>query len=396
MIMPVYKREYFKKAIKKKPWYYCFHYQKQKYSKSGFVTMGEALIAEEMVRKLVILEQKPLAPSINLPFQELLPGYFANRSMTNAVGTVDREKSLIRQFLNHFGKKIPSKISIADIYWYIQQRKQNGISNRTINLELNLLRCIFKYAIHMRAAILNPAKEIKNMKKIRVEVKIPKHDEFLLFVKAASETRYGKQLVVWIWFRAYTATRERESLFVEWKDINFENNIIRIISKPNNQLKNNQIHNVIMVEELRNILLAWRQEWQETFKSNPPPHDWVFFNPNQKHKRAHGFRSAFIKAREKAGISFFTSKDLRHYALSHGMMSGISKDVLRRQAGQASTQMIEQTYGHLSPEYQAQEMKKFSFFHTNNSAKPDDTGKNSQSQEQPGSPEGAPKNKTGA
>ena len=62
------------------------------------------------------------------------------------------------------------------------------------------------------------------------------------------------------------------------------------------------------------------------------------------------------------------------------MMSGISKDVLRIQAGHASTQMIEQTYGHLSPEYQAQEMDKFSFFHT---------------PEQTGSPEGVPKGKTG-
>jgi hypothetical protein len=77
------------------------------------------------------------------------------------------------------------------------------------------------------------------------------------------------------------------------------------------------------------------------------------------------------------------------------MMSNISKDVLRTQAGHVSTQMIEQTYGHLSQEYRAQEMKKFSFFHTNNGSKPEEMLKNIPSQEQPGSPVGAPEGKTG-
>jgi len=55
---------------------------------------------------------------------------------------------------------------------------------------------------------------------------------------------------------------------------------------------------------------------------------------------------------------------------------------------QLSTQMLEQTYGHLSQEYQAQEMKKFSFFHPKTGLKPEETVKNIQSQEQDGSHEG--------
>ena len=150
-----------------------------------------------------------------------------------------------------------------------------------------------------------------------------------------------------------------------------------------------------MLQELRQILLDWRKEWQETFKNTEKPHDWVFFNPNQKHKQAQGFKTAFTKAREKAGIPYLTSHGLRHYFCSHGMMSGVSKDVLRLQVGHSSTQMLEQTYGHLSQEYQAQEMNKFSFFHPANGSKPEETPKNIQSREPSGSPVGAPKGKTG-
>jgi len=393
--MSVYKREYSKGKSKFPVWYYCFRYRKECYRQAGFVTKAEAQLAEEQARKTIIWDNKRLTPAINSSLQDLLPGYFANRAITNAPGTAAREQYHIRPFLKEFSKTLLSKISIADIQWHIRQRKKDGISNRTINLEINLLRCIFKYGIDVGAAINNPAKEIKKLKVVREEVEIPTHEGFLRFIQAASETRYGKEITVWLWFRAYTATRERESLFVEWKDIDFEKNIIRIIPKPDNPLKNARCRNLIMVEDLRKVLLDWRREWLETFNNGTPPHDWVFFNPNQKHMRADGFRAAFRKAREKAGITFFTSKDLRHYCLSHGMMSNISKDVLRTQAGHVSTQMIEQTYGHLSQEYRAQEMKKFSFFHPNNGSKPDETLKNIQPQEQPGSPAGATEGKTG-
>ncbi|MFA7159206.1 MAG: site-specific integrase [Kiritimatiellia bacterium] len=262
-------------------------------------------------------------------------------------------------------------------------------------MELNLLRCIFKYGIEVGAAVNNPAKEIKNLKVMRKEVIIPSHDKFLCFVHAARKIRHGKQLVTWIWFRVYTSTRQKESFFVEWKDIDFESNIINIVPKEGNPLKNARRRNIVMMPELRQILLDWRQEWQKTFKAVQNPHDWVFFNPNNKNKQAHGFKRAFAKAREKAGISYFTSKDLRHYSISHGLMSGISKDVLRRRAGHANTQMIEQTYGHLLQEYQAQEMKKFTFFHPNNGSKSGETLKNIPPQEQVGRPEGAPEGKTG-
>jgi len=135
----------------------------------------------------------------------------------------------------------------------------------------------------------------------------------------------------------------------------------------------------MMAPDLRQILLAWRQEWQKTFANTGKPHDWVFYHSDYKHKQAHGFRRTFAKAREKAGIPYLTSHGLRHYFFSHGIMSGISKDVLGIWAGHSSTQMIEQTYGHLLRAYQEQEMKKFSFFHPTNGAKLDENTEQIQS-----------------
>ncbi|MBU0486239.1 MAG: tyrosine-type recombinase/integrase [Proteobacteria bacterium] len=389
----MYQREYYKNG--KKPWFYCFRYRKQKYTMSGFMTKAEAILAEQRVQKTVILDNKPNTPSVTLSFKELLPAYFRNRETTNALGTVEREKRLIHSFLEEIGAKQTQRVSIADILGHIQQRKKAGISNRTINLEINLLRCAFKYAIDVGASTHNPAKEVKKLKVVKKQVVIPQHDGFLCLISTAGEARHGKQLVVWIWFRVYTSVRPKESFFVEWKDVDFENNLIHIVPKPGNQLKDSQCRHIIMVPALRKLLLDWRQEWLETFKGTEKPHDWVFFHPLQPHKQAFGFRRAFTKAREKAGIPNLTSHGLRHYSLSHGVMSGVSKDVLRRQAGHTSTLMIEQTYGHLYQPYQTQEMSKFSFFHPKNGSKSEENDGqligNSQPQITSGSPVGAPK-----
>src|ERR1035437_1124728 len=117
--MPVYQREYFKKSIGKNPWFFRFRYRKQRYLRSGYTTKAEAQMAEERLRKTVILESKPTAPSIKLSFEESLHGFFRNRCVTNVPGTVAREKRLVRSFLKEMGTTSISRISISDIQWHI-------------------------------------------------------------------------------------------------------------------------------------------------------------------------------------------------------------------------------------------------------------------------------------
>ena len=49
-------------------------------------------------------------------------------------------------------------------------------------------------------------------------------------------------------------------------------------------------------------------------------------------------------------------------------------NLVMRWVGHVSTQMIEQTYGHLLRTYQEQEMKQFSFFHPANVSKLEENG----------------------
>jgi len=237
---------------------------------------------------------------------------------------------------------------------------------RSINLELTLLRSIFKFAIQQRAAVHNPAKEISNLKEIRDEHWIPTEDELIRFVKEAEGTRSAVVLVPWIWFRAYTGTRPTESVHVEWRDIDFVNERISIRPKDGHALKNRKFRVVEMHPRLKEILLAWRIEWGRIFakrrKRHPgeasPPHDWVFFNPSNQDERARGFHKCFYKARDNAGLPEMTSHTLRHYFISRCVMDGIDYLTIMRWVGHSFSRMIESVYGHLHSGHRASQMRK--------------------------------------
>ena len=88
------------------------------------------------------------------------------------------------------------------------------------------------------------------------------------------------------------------------------------------------------------------------------PHDWVFFHPHRPYLRAKGFGRAFRQAREAAGLPWLTMKTLRHYFVSNALMKGVDIFTVSRWVGHSSTKMIEQTYGHLSGQFRAEQMAK--------------------------------------
>ena len=114
---------------------------------------------------------------------------------------------------------------------------------------------------------------------------------------------------------------------------------------------------VEMHPKVKEMLLAWRSHWEAVFGSSPP-HQWVFYYPQDPTQRAHGFRTAFENAREKAGLPHLRSYDLRHMFCSFALMNGVDKDLLRQWMGHKSTQMIDEVYLHFLNDFRRQQMRK--------------------------------------
>jgi integrase len=174
--------------------------------------------------------------------------------------------------------------------------------------------------------------------------------------------------VPWIWFRALTGARPSESFFIEWQDIEFENDRIWIRPKDGNPIKNRRKRFIPMHPDLKPILLAWRTEWEVIQSrwwkrngqkhSDTSAHNWVFFHPHDHDEQTKGFLRSFEHARQLSGLSRLTSYTLRHYFISQCIMSGIDHFTISKWVGQKGTRMIDYVYGHIAPDYSADEMAK--------------------------------------
>ena len=228
--MGVYKRKAL--VAGKTRWYYQFRLGKRKYAQSGFASKEDAKNAEQ--RKLRALHSKQNRPIENdkVTLGQFVPKFIQHRKVVRSEETAVREERRSHPVLRAFGKIRLTQISVADIHDYVARRKtKDKLQNRSINLELTLLRSIFGYAIECGYASENPAKVVKNLKVARDEKWCPNWVQMRSFIEEVKKTGSAIVLVPWIWFRIYTGTRPKESVFVEWADIDFVNNRISIRPK---------------------------------------------------------------------------------------------------------------------------------------------------------------------
>lgn len=368
--MPTYKRTYhYDKDTKpdRVVWCYKFEEDGERYCECGFETQRDAKNAElKRHTELHSKRNRPVAAA-DVAFEHFLPSFLQHHNLTHAPGTFTRDGRRIRRALDFFGGKVLSGITRGEILDYRDERKKAGLENRSINLELTLLRGLFGYAVDKKFCTENPAIEVKNLIEIREEHWIPTKEELVRFADAARQTSSGVVLAPWIWYMAYTGPRPGESLKAEWsKDIAFDEGRVRVFnSKPNGQSKSRYRY-VEMHPELKPILLEWRQNWLQVFEQRArrhpeeqsPPHDWVFFNPHKQKSRAQSFYKCFNEARNKVGLPAMTPHTLRHFFISQAVMSGIDFFTIARWVGHRNTRMIEEVYGHLSPDHRRKQMAK--------------------------------------
>ena len=365
--MSVRKRQYQTQHGKKAYWEYQFQRDKQSYLKGGFATKTEAVAAEEEIKRQIRFDERHVVEVKRATLREIYPLFLGHRRAARSEGTARREERFGRQIIARMGDRVMADVTPAEIHAYVATRKNEGLANRSVNLELNTLRVLFRFAVDCQCARENPVEKVKTLREPRHDHWIPSPEELERFIGEAEKTYSGKVLPAWIRFMAYTGMRPREALFVEWTDIDWDRQQIVIKPKHGNPLKSGKTRYVELHDRLKTILLEWREEWKRIFAvraarhpdEKTPPHDWVFYNPRKQLERADSFNTCFETIRRRSNLPKMTPYTLRHFFISYCVMSGIDFLTISRWVGHASTHMIEQVYGHLTPSYRAQQMGKF-------------------------------------
>jgi integrase len=361
--MAVTKREYNDQTTRRPIWGYDFTWNCTRYRKAGYVSRAEALRAEADARERVNAGHR-IRPIKGVTFNELFNEFIVDFGKHQSWRNTQREEMRGRGLVRELGDKYSHRLVPADIERYVTQREKAGKQPTTINREIALLRKAFQYGLHRDRGyvITNPAREVPYRKWKRTRRVIPTPEQFRDFIRAAEQTRTGRELVVWLWVRALVGLRPSECLFLEWPEILFDRDLIKVVSKPDkgSPLKKDAERDIEMHPNVKEILLGWREHWESVVNELPAEdqHQWVFYHPLRPKERVHGFRTAFENAREKAGLPHLRSYDLRHMFCSFALMNGIDKDVVRQWMGHKSFQMIDEVYTHFLDDYRRQQMRK--------------------------------------
>lgn len=359
--MPVYRREYSSRRTKKPVWGYSFVHRKCRFRKAGYLTKSEAELAEQKARKDVIFDGRVLNPSSYRSFESVADEVIQYRDTTCARSTVKAERGHLVFLKRHFGKKRIDLIEPADIQMFIQKRKKDGLKNRTINIEVNLLRAIFGFAHQRHYVLSNPTIGIKRLKEVIKDRQCMSVSEFQRLMTVTEKPEHPNQLRTWIAVMAYTGMRPSEVLHLEWSDIYFDKERIVARPKEGSPMKTGTFRNIPLHPDLLPILEEWKAEWDNIQMESGHTHDWIFVYPADPSKRAQGFRKSFSRALKEAGIVPKSRYEFRHFFISQAVMQGIDLLTVARWVGHSSPQMIYRYYGHLSPDWQGKQMEKLKF-----------------------------------
>ena len=269
-------------------------------------------------------------------------------------------KSAMEDFIRVVGNIDYQRVSLRNAELYRQSCLDKGNSPATVKKKLTEIKCIFGTAVKRMQLEENPLKYIKMPKCPQIEINIYSDAECERIVKAAqdlTEKSNEQKRLRWnllIVVALSTGLRRGELLNCTWKDIDFEEQTIKVSPKANTAetwewLIKDTDHRTLPLADMLTQLLVDHQGRQ------PEGHPYVFvppvrYNYIQNELRAKGkwtysdsgskvissFSYSFHKILRQAGVEEGQFHDLRRTAICNWFREGRKEFEIMRLAGHAN------------------------------------------------------------
>ncbi len=251
--------------------------------------------------------------------------------------TLGVNKWCAKGVLSKLGSKLLDELTYADLLNYQVQRKEEGVSNRTVNMEIGFIR---------RA--LNWAKEVGlisnyNIKKFPMLSEEKRVFYFLTRTELSSLLQVLKHhpiLQCRVLLTVLTGLRPKEVANLEWTDIDFENKLLFVRKKPYSFVKDREERVIPLCEEAMKILIA--------LKTINPSSRFIF---GKNGKPVYEISPQLRRARKKAKLE----KPVYPYMLRHtfaviSLRAGVDIYALKELMGHSCITTTER-YLHTDPEH---------------------------------------------
>lgn len=314
---------------------------------------------ERREQKLPTIGRKPL-------FFDYSIAYFDRAEVQRKrAGTIANETQAIARWRHHLGRVRIDRIATPMITSYIDKRLRGGVfagrklgpaSERTVNLDLIMLRNVLKMAAD--EGYLRELPKVKTLKAApvakRALITPTEFDRLLTCARAACKIN-GEQLADYLRFLAFSGAREQEALRIKWTDVDFRNE--RVTVGADGLAKNGEARNVEFNPQLGDLL-------REMKRLRAPDCSWIFPSPRRGDRDEHGssFRESLKIARKAAGLGWIGFHDLRHYFCSVCVMAGIDFMTIAAWLGHKDGGiLVGKVYGHLLDEHRQKVAKLVKF-----------------------------------
>jgi len=273
--------------------------------------------------------------------------YFSGRAVEVSPSTIRLETSAFKQVKRHLGSAKLGSVSLKTLGDYVQQRKAEGIGNRTINMEVGVLRRVLK-KFRLWTRFAEDYKRLPEPKNIGRA--LSPEEELKLFETASSRQEW--EVVFWISLvTANTTAGGMELRNIRLADIDLKaqtltvrvgKNRFRTRILPLNQSAMWAVERLLeRAKELgavnpEHYLIPGRVSGKK-YDPTQPPSRW-------------GWRTAFRKLTKEAGLIRLRPHDLRHTAITKLAESpDASEQTVMSIAGHVSVEMLRH-YSHIRQE----------------------------------------------
>jgi integrase len=282
--------------------------------------------------------------------------YFDTVKDAKRPATIQKESGAIKLWTEHLGGLRLDKIRRIHINKFIEKRQAEGISGRTVNLDIIALRNVLKKAIDDQWLRVLPTENLRPLKWTPHKRELVTQADIERLCKAAMKvSKNGRQFADYVMLMAYSGARRNEALRLKWSDVDWQNEQLTIGADGLN--KGREIRAVDFNQKLKEHL-------QEMSKRRAPDSQYLFPSPQRGDKDASTktFMESLRLARKKSGLASIGFHDCRHFFISYAVMSGIDYMTIARWVGHKDGGiLIGKVYGHLSNEHAQAQAARLTF-----------------------------------
>lgn len=200
--------------------------------------MTERQIEKEVARQAIMFEEycKKGIVTVNVKFKDFSEQWLENYARVNLKSTsYQRMLSSTKRIYATFGNMRVDSITRGQIQSFIDDMSKNGknmktgkpLSRKSVIHHLNFLSDVFSYALRQGMIESNPCTEIFVPKGTKKEKQIYTVDEMKqLFKLANAEGTLNYR--AFLTLAVYSGFRNGELMGLEWKDVDWENNVISV------------------------------------------------------------------------------------------------------------------------------------------------------------------------